>query len=151
MIGLIRQRFRDDCTVCCIAMATGLSYERVLSTALTLDRGKMFGRAAGYRPGNGTLNALAVLTAVGVEAQAYQIGKGPYSVTPEVCRAMVLWRRRAIVSVPSRTGWTGWHDVYWTGEHVLDPGSNPCPDDLAALEPLDVILFPDSLKPRPHP
>lgn len=130
MTSLIRQRFDNDCTLCCIAMATGLSWEVVFSAALWVR--------LGYRPVKGTYSALAVCTALGHEAKSYV---NPFGLDADGIRAWV-WGRRAILSVPSLNGHDGWHDVYWDGAHVFDPSPKKTyPDDIEALTPDGMVVF----------
>ena len=47
MTEIIRQREEDDCTICSIAMATGLSYEHVMATAEQSTGGYRYGGKPG--------------------------------------------------------------------------------------------------------
>lgn len=130
MTKLERQRFEDDCTLCCIAMATGFSYERVLATAVMTPRG--------YLPGKGTYSVPNICFELGVECRSYW----PESLTLRKELTAWGWGRRAIFSVPSLNGWAGHHDVYWDGAHLFDPTPKQAyPDDLRPLEPRGIVLF----------
>lgn len=130
MTEFVRQRFDDDCTLCCIAMATGLSWETVFLAAL-------YARL-GYKPGRGTYSALAVCTELGVEARSYV---EPFRLPPDGI-AEWGWGRRAIFSVPSLNDFDGWHDVYWDGRHLFDPSQKlTYPDALKGLAPEGIVVF----------
>jgi hypothetical protein len=137
MTALIPQRADDDCTLCCIAMATGIAYERVLEVALETR--------LGYRRHGvpGTASALQVLSALGVRhtrSMAFKMRDDDG--LPAAPSAHVLWGRRAIVSVPSLNGFKGWHDVYWDGAHLFDPSPKETyPDTLDGLAVLGFVLF----------
>lgn len=128
---LIPQRADDDCTICAIAMATGLPYERVMTAAE--------GALGGYRYGGkpGTMSPRGVLLDLGLAAERV------------ICGAHIaivrkfLWGRRAILSMPSLNGFDGHHDVYWDGRAVHDPSPKTTypPDALAAVKPLYAVLF----------
>lgn len=109
--AVLRQRANDDCTICCIAMATGLSYDAVMTRAKV--------SLGGYRYGGtpGTMSPKGVLIDLGFAAK--RLGCGGDSQGAGARNA--LWGRRAILSVPSLNGFTGHHDVYWDGSRVWDP------------------------------
>lgn len=131
---LVPQRDDDDCTLCCISMATGIPYERVLEVASVTKRGY---RA--WEGGRGTMSALCVLAALGIDGMKswmFPEGQEIAGVWP------LLWARRAILAVPSLNGFKGWHDVYWDGEHLFDPSPKQTyPDTLEGVRLLGVTLF----------
>jgi len=105
------QRAEDDCTICCIAMATGLSYEAVMAQAVKSSGGYRYGGTPGTMSPKGVLIDLGFAAKrLGCEGDGQ--GAGVRS---------ALWGRRAILSVPSLNGFKGHHDVYWDGHRVWDP------------------------------
>lgn len=128
MSALVQQRFEDDCTLCCVAMATGWSWERVLRVALSFNA---------YRPGQGTHAVWRMLQEMGFPNRTLY---GEAAGAEGIRRA--VWGRRAILSVPSLTGWKGHHDIFWDGAHVFDPSTKiTYADDLAVIEPDHAIIF----------
>jgi len=141
MTELVRQRTMDDCTLCCIAMATGLPYDQVVAGA---SRARM-----GYTPGKGTRSTYWVLKELGFPAkvlfQLQQAAITPGMIAdPQRLLATCIWGRRAIVSVPSLNEWAGHHDLYWDGHALHDPTTKPnryAADALETIDPLEVVIF----------
>lgn len=120
MDKLVPQRKRDDCSICCIAMALGMPWEEVHEVASKTKRG--------YVEGYGTRSVGAVLSQLGYDTKTYAADEPEF---PPILLHL-LWGRRAILSLPSLNGWNGWHDVYWDGFEVFDPtySDNKYPSDL---------------------
>jgi hypothetical protein len=141
---LIHQRTDDDCTLCCIAMATGLTYEQVAEGA---KRARM-----GYVPGKGTRSTYFVLQELGFASKVLfalerkAIVPGMIA-DPQRILATCIWGRRAIVSLPSLNGWPGHHDVYWDGHVLHDPNTKPnlyATADLDSVDPEQVVILNES-------
>lgn len=132
MSTLIVQREDDDCTICAIAMATGLSYETVMGAAAKSNGGYR------YQGRPGTMSPRGVLMDLGFEAK-----RVPLAGIGSQLRCKLLWGRRAILSVPSLTGFQGHHDVYWDGRAIRDPSTKTpyAKDALVIIEPIWAVLL----------
>lgn len=126
-----RQRADDDCTICSIAMATGLPYERVMEVAAQSVGGYR------YQGKPGTMSPKGVLIDLGIEA----VRVGVEAIQPATLKRL-LWGRRAILSVPSINGFAGHHDVYWDGRVICDPSHKAtyAPDALGDLRPIWAVV-----------
>lgn len=131
MTRLVQQRTDDDCTLCCIAMATSLSYESVRASA---EKARL-----GYKAGFGTRSVWWVMRELGFDVKA--IG-APDTGAGALCRDLI-WGRRAIVSLPSLNEWRGHHDLYWDGQQLHDPSTKLTypPDALTRSVPIGVVIF----------
>jgi hypothetical protein len=129
---LIGQRADDDCTICAIAMATGLPYERVMEVAVNAKGGYR------YQGIPGTMSPKGVLMDLGYEAQ-----RAPMAGIGSHVRQRLLWGRRAILSLPSLNGHPGHHDVYWDGRRIRDPSNKRAymSDALAKVAPLWAVVL----------
>lgn len=124
MTEVIKQRYEDDCVICCIAMATGRTWEEVHAVASNTENG--------YVEGRGTSSEIAVLNAFGIKArstlrvavrgQCSDDLATHYEAIAIGWKAM-LWGRRALVALPSMNGWVGWHCCYWDGDKLIDPSN----------------------------
>lgn len=98
------QRNSTDCAICCISLATGLSYETVLNAAkevYTLERG--------------TIDTPKVLKNLNI---SYKV---VYDKQKPTRRSLVSFEDR----VDSLTGRTICHMMYFDGEEYHDPANNP--------------------------
>jgi hypothetical protein len=130
--GAFKQRAHDDCTICCIAMATGLSYETVMSVASASVGGYR------YRGALGTMSPKGVLLDLG-----YGVRRVGMEAMDAPQRELVLSGKRAILSVPSLNGFVGHHDIYWDGCQLHDPsnGETYGPDGLSGVTPTWAVLL----------
>jgi hypothetical protein len=130
--GAFKQRAHDDCTICCIAMATGLSYETVMSVASASVGGYR------YRGALGTMSPKGVLLDLG-----YGVRRVGMEAMDAPRRELVLSGKRAILSVPSLNGFVGHHDIYWDGCQLHDPsnGETYGPDGLSGVTPTWAVLL----------
>ncbi len=135
--ALVEQREKSDCAICCIAMATGLSYEEVMAAA-----------GDAYQPGKGTNREYEILQRLGYK---YTFERGEpvgdivarhrdWCISPEFFRSM-LWGRRALVSVPSVNFAGGHHMVYWDGRRIWDPSRLKRYETVDQLLPDGIVLF----------
>lgn len=108
--AVIQQRADDDCTICSIAMAIGLPYERVMEAAAQSVGGYR------YQGKPGTMSPKGVLLDLGFDV----VRVGVAAVQPATLKRL-LWGRRAVLSVPSLNGFDGHHDVFWDGREIHDP------------------------------
>jgi hypothetical protein len=143
--GIVVQRNGTDCGVCCLAMATGLPYEEVLSklTPEIYNPNLALGE-----PGSGMGDVDDALECLGLSSEykdGYQSGdfarwnRGFY-ISPEYFRLMV-WGRRALMSVPSLNHEGRWHMVYTDGKRVLDPSPKKRYTRFDQLKPEWITVF----------
>lgn len=141
MSAAIRQRTSDDCLICCIAMATGRTYEEVMAAAGDL-----------YEPGKGTKATDALLQRLGLRhRQLNSQTDGDFSTryrraseTPDAFR-MQTWGRRAILCVPSLNDADAdredGHAVYWDGAQLHDPSTRLRYENWGDLKPGEITVF----------
>ena len=136
MTELIRQRTTHDCAICTIAMALGKVYEDVMAVGL---EGKWFD------PEGGTRSEYAIIESFGLkQMRDFRVMHRPDCISPTFFLHFA-WQRRAILAVPSLNKEGGFHSVYWTGLHLLDPCSQQTyADDWSVLRPDEIILFSES-------
>ena len=136
---LIEQRTHHDCTICCIAMATGRSYEDVMASALA---------AEAFDPAKGCSSEYKILKALGLSSRHVDgeaagdfvcLHRG-FEISPEYFRAMA-WGRRALLAVPSLNKEGGWHTVYWDGAKLWDPSTRQRYERFGDLRPEEIVLF----------
>ncbi len=96
---VVKQRTRRDCAICCISMATGLHYDRIVMEARDY-----------YMPDIGMWN---------VEGTLERLGVGYKHVNK-------LGRRKALVRFFVKETAEGrlHHMVYWDGQKFIDPSNN---------------------------
>jgi hypothetical protein len=137
-----RQRDTDDCTICAISMATGLSYEAVMEVAANSVGGYR------YQGTPGTMSPRGVLMDLGFDAQRVPCA----GVGGHVLRKL-LWGRRAILSVPSLNGFPGHHDVYWDGHRLYDPSPKAAYGEAFPAGPIWAVVLDERPQPQsasPH-
>jgi hypothetical protein len=129
----VKQRTRDDCMICCAAMATGLPYEVVIMQARK--------SRLGYEEGIGTRTPLYLMSDLGFDVKHFHTSEDDPAFP--VYNPLWLWGRPAILSVPSQSGFEGWHTVYWDGRHLHDPSIKEprYPDTLDDLTILSVCIW----------
>lgn len=120
MTELITQRTDYDCTVCCLAMMLGLSYETVgaaipgyhaeiertgTSKGINDDQVQSFLKRCGVRS--------RVLRAMVLGGRSRQINSDRFK--------PMLWGRQAIIDLPSLNLPGGFHSAYFDGRDLHDP------------------------------
>lgn len=143
----IKQRTEMDCGICCVAMALGLPYERVIAAADEKFQETM----AQHGIEDGMLHEL--LARLGLQLDRDYCGRylsmhyGSIAFTRNM-----LWGRRAIVEVKSKNirygEDSGLHFVYWDGAALHDP-SNKTTYEWAEVEPIKMWLFSETARPLP--
>lgn len=146
-VRLIKQRpGRGDCAVCCLAMLTGIPYDKVV---------KLIGNT--YHPDKGMMDDDTALERLGLRKKhipvkglkgAFHIeyvdykplyGK-PYELSAEYWVDQI-WGRRALLSVPSLNYKNGSHMVYWHYDRLFDPSTKKTYKEFKELKPTEIVLF----------
>lgn len=110
---LVRQKRKYDCVLACLAMATGKEYDLMFSGDFTQEVEDAHG--TGKKGLHDKAFELAGLVR-DIDFKSVYCGN--------VARAHVesmLWRRRAMIQVPSLNYKGASHYVYWDGEQLFDP------------------------------
>lgn len=139
MTEMVQQRGEQDCYLCCMCMALGLTYEELtqkLSPAL-VARIQTEGSFSEDIP---LVQRLLGLTAeVDFRTIYRHDNRVSYGSSGEFARD-VLWGRRAIIMVKSVNYEGKSHMVYWDGEELFDP-SNKKIHLWDTLQPLYLTIF----------
>jgi hypothetical protein len=127
---LIRQRLRNDCAVCTIAMALDLTYEEVMATAVKIGALEDRGMRAEY----------SVIESFGLKQMIDFRIMHRGQLAPEYFLHF-SWSRRAILAVPSLNIEDSFHSVYWSGTELFDPCTLKTYSKWDELRPDEIILI----------
>lgn len=138
----VPQRLTSDCSICCIAMVSGKTYEEVIEAA-----GDDFVPAG---PQSGMWSVQKTLTNLGFNRDDFQELHRGYEISPEYFLG-IAWGRRALISVPSLNKKGGWHHVYCdgTGETLFDPSTRKKYTHWDQLKPDELIIFREAIDKAP--
>lgn len=128
---LVQQRSGSDCTLACIAMAAGKPWDDLWSQSdideLVANKGcgdeEPYMVRAGF-----TKN---------VDYKRFSM----YDTLSQPDLKRFLWKRRAMLSVPSLNTENGSHHVYWDGESLFDPSTKKTYAYLSSVFITNVIIF----------
>ncbi len=132
---MIKQRTQMDCMLCCLAKATGRTYDETLIELGPL--GQEFAE-------KGCLNnndhvALSILEFEN------NVDYLKLHMRPEYCNLgflrNMLFGRRAILTGKSKNVWEQWHTIYWDGFNLYDPSNGATYSNIFELEPIEIIIF----------
>lgn len=121
MTETIKQRYEQDCFLCCLAMAAGLPYDEALA-----KWGAEFVEHVSQNGLVGRIHIERAFSAIGlVRDDNYRtvIGIIPGNSDSQTAPTFrdVLWGRRACVQVPSKNYAGRYHIVFWDGRELHDP------------------------------
>jgi hypothetical protein len=135
---LVKQRTNTDCVICCLSMATGISYDSILQAI-----GPVYQKIV-LREGVKEQHDHFILEALGYKMNEEYVRRtySPHWGTLGFVKNC-LWRRRAIINCLSMNQKDMTHAVYWDGEQLLDPSNKKTYKTLEEVEPIDFILFDD--------
>lgn len=119
---IVKQRSNNDCSVCCLAMATGESYETVLNNLQDKARENL-------KKGVGLLftEDMFLLEKLGFDFEGFW---APYN----------LNKNGAIIMVPSLNFDDKKHVVFWDGKNILDPSNSKKYDVEMVVDKLEYAL-----------
>ena len=138
MITLIKQRTPSDCMICCIAMATTISYETIMAAALEV---KAFEEGVGTKDKQEVLKALGFTWKNGPDmGEDFVARYKPWETSPEYFRIQ-HWGRPTIFTVPSLNNEGGQHAVYYDGFAVFDPSNLNRYNTFDELMPTHSLIF----------
>lgn len=140
----IRQRHEQDCFLCCIAMAIGMSYERA-----ALRWGDELVNHVANSGLVGSKNIEKAFGSVGLQRDrdyttvyAQIPGHAAWETAAEIKK--FLWGRRACIQVESKNYRGRFHIIYWDGKELHDP--SPLKTyTWHEVEPIFVWLFNESV------
>jgi hypothetical protein len=144
-IRLIPQREPNDCVICSIAMATGHSYENVLSAA-----GDLYDPDAGVKSVERVLEQLGFTFRLENGANGWGAGaEGELADLLVMSRGIITadyfrnfaWGRRALATVQSKRIANGFHMVWWDGREAWDPAPEHRIERFEQLFPTELILW----------
>jgi hypothetical protein len=137
---IIKQRYEQDCFLCCIAMALDLDYDEALAKwgAELVDHVAAHGLV-------GRKNIDRAFSALGLQRDLDYVtilmefpGPEPWE-RAEIRK--LLWGRRACIQVRSKNYENRFHVVYWDGERLIDPSNLKTYSDMGEVEPIFVWIF----------
>lgn len=139
MTQRINQQGEQDCYLCCLCMALGISYEEMTSK-LGAETVQRIQRTGTYNEDIALVYRLLDLKK-GIDYKTFYRHdiKTGYGSSAEFARD-VLWGRRALVQVNSLNNEGGQHLIYWDGFELLDP-SNKKTYIWDIVQPLYITIF----------
>lgn len=131
---LVKQRGDFDCVLATLAMAAGKPYEELfdeefcqrIEDATTCDGDNL---KEAYRRAGFTRD---------VDFQVIYIGNKGIRILRRL-----LWKRRALLQVPSLNYPDSEHFIYWDGDRLYDPSNKQTYDHMHAVFPTYITLFKD--------
>jgi hypothetical protein len=117
----IKQRYEQDCFLCCIAMAAGLSYDDAIE-----KWGGDFVEWVGQVGLHGQKNIDRAFDAIPFARNwdyrvVYPVIPGNGQEWPQDNWRQWIWGRRACIQVKSKNYENRHHIVYWDGDNLHDP------------------------------
>lgn len=113
MNNIVKQKWKNDCALACIAMASGKDYDTIFTKKLIKAIDKE-GGATGK-----TLEQ--AFTAAGyVKDKTYST---VYTAAIGGTIRELIWKRKALLQVDSLNYEGGMHLIYWDGEKIIDPSN----------------------------
>lgn len=136
MTTLIRQRAPSDCTLCCLAMALGLTYDE-----LGAKLGPAFmALVSKLGTTDNEENAMFEALQLRKDADFQELILSPHWCSLAFAKNM-LWGRRAIIAVRSKNTRDGLHNLYWDGRALFDPSNKDDYQDFREVEPISFFIF----------
>lgn len=129
MTELVTQRTPSDCSICCLAMVSGATYEEAIVAA-----------GDDYDPEKGMWSVQAALCRLGRHRDDFREIRRGFEISPEYFRE-IAWGRRAFLSVPSLNIENGWHHIYYDGMNIYDPSPKLKYTSWDQLKPVDLVIF----------